>query len=78
MGENHLYLGDPEEKLVKRLEGFQALSRVFMPHRFVDVEEKGDSGSFQGFQQRRKAVNVLGGDSSPVKSQFADSLGPQG
>jgi hypothetical protein len=73
-----LNLGDPEEKMEKRLQGFQALSRVLMPYRFIDVEEKGDSGSSQGFQQRRKAVNVLGGDSSPIKSQLTDSLGPQG
>jgi hypothetical protein len=78
VGQNHLDLGNPEEKVVERLEGFQALSPVFMSHRFIDMEEKGGLGCSQRFQQRRKTFDVLESDPSPVKSQFTDSLGPQG
>jgi hypothetical protein len=78
VGQNHLDLGNPEEKMVERLEVFQALSPVFMAHRFIDMEEKGDSGSSQGFQKGRKTFDVGGSDPSPVKSQFTDSFGPQG
>ena len=42
MSQNDIYLRNEEEELVDRLEGFQALARIFVSHWLIGMEKKGD------------------------------------
>ena len=40
MSQNDIYLWDEQEKLVDRMEGFQAFARIFVPNRLIGMEKK--------------------------------------
>jgi hypothetical protein len=42
MSQDDIYLRKEQEELVDRMEGFQALTRIFVPNRLIDMEKKGN------------------------------------
>lgn len=64
--------------MIDRLEACQALSRVVMSYRFVDVEEERDSPSGKRAEDGAEVLHVLRRDSSMVEGQLPDSAHPPG
>jgi hypothetical protein len=74
MGQYDVHIGKSQEKLVDGLEILQALSGVVMTHRFVGMEQQGNSLPTKRLQDCREIPNLSRRYLVLIKGQFSNSV----